>query len=71
MCCLNPFLDLDVFPQISQDWLTLLRWFATMCLLILKSLASFPQTLQMNALNLAIVVMVSIWQCLIQQFVIS
>ena len=24
LCCLNPFLDLEIFPQISQEWLMLL-----------------------------------------------
>merc|ERR1719432_411798 len=50
-CLLRPSLDLDVFPQMSQEWLTLVRWFASMCLLTSTSFASFPQTLHVNALN--------------------
>ena len=48
MCCLKPFLDLDVFPQMSQEWLMLVRWFASMCLFKSVPSPSFPQTLQMN-----------------------
>lgn len=35
MCCLNPFLDLETFPQRLQVWETPLMWLASICVFIL------------------------------------
>ena len=46
LCCLNPLLDLDIFPQILQEWeMLLVMWLTSMCCLIAGPWSSFPQTL--------------------------
>ena len=43
----NPSLDLEIFPQILQEWPMLLAmWFASMWVFMCEMLSSFPQTLQ-------------------------
>ena len=49
-CSLRPSLVLDIFPQMPHEWLMLVIWFASMCLLTSKSSPSFPQTVQVNVL---------------------
>ena len=45
LCALSAFLDLEVFLQMSQVWVTPVIWFASMWALILPISPSFPQTL--------------------------
>ena len=50
LCNLNPCLDLEIFPQMSQGWETsLIMWLASMCVIIFRLHPSFPHTLHILA----------------------
>ena len=49
LCCLNPCLDLELFPQMPHGWFTPDMWFASMCFWIFPNSPSFPHTLQILA----------------------
>ena len=50
LCNLNPCLDLEIFPQMSQGWETsLIIWLASMCVIIFRLHPSFPHTLHILA----------------------
>ena len=52
LCNLKPFLDLEIFPQISQEWKTLLlMWLDSMCVIMFARMPSFPHIL--HILNLS------------------